>query len=110
VSLPDGSTTSFNIGKLIISIADAFAHSPEKASYDALWLAETVESILSTDYAVITPEDIAAVTHQTLKSFDELAAVQYAAKHRLITSVRRRGRPSISPLLREPPTDASPSR
>ena len=71
-----------------------------------MWLAQTVEEALSTEYTIITPDDIAAVTHQTLKRFDELAAVQYAAKHRLISTVRRRGRPSLSPREREPRTDA----
>lgn len=106
IHLPDGTTGHFNLGKLILSVASAFTHDPKKASYDALWLAQSVEDILTTDYAVITPDDIAAVTHQTLKRFDELAAVQYAAKHRLIISVRRRGRPSLLPAERGLLTDA----
>ena len=95
IHLPSGKTDEFNLGKLIISISRAFTHSPEGASYDALWLAQTVEDTLSTEYKVITPEDIEVVTHQTLKRFDELAAVQYAAQHHLISSTRRRGRPSL---------------
>lgn len=110
ISLPGGDTQLFNLGKLIISIAGAFSHDQEKASYDALWLAQTVEDTLSTEYGIITTDDIAAVAHQALKQFDELAAIQYAAKYRLITSTRRRGRPSISPASREPQTDASPSQ
>lgn len=106
VFLPDNKTEIFSLGKLTISIASAFTHDTKKASYDSLWLAQTVERILSTDYTVITPDDIAAVTHQVLKNFDELAAVQYAAKHRLIASARRRGRPSLSPSERAPRTDA----
>ena len=106
ISLPGGSSEGFNSGKLIISIASAFTHAPEKAKYDALWLAQTIEATLSIEYTVITPEDIAAVTHQVLKQFDELAALQYAAKHHLISTTRRRGRPSISPAGREPQTDA----
>jgi hypothetical protein len=73
-----------------------------------LWLAQTVEDILSTEYPTITPDDIAAVTHQTLKQFDELAAVQYGARHRLIASTRKRGRPSLSERARR--SDESPSR
>lgn len=109
VSLPDGSSEAFNTGKLIISIAGAFSHDPEKAKYDAQWLAQTVETALSVGYANITPDDIAAETHQALKRFDELAAVQYAAKHHLIRTTRRRGRPSHAPS-RGPRTDASPSQ
>lgn len=94
VLLPDGKTEEFNSGKLIVSIAKAFTHSPEKAAYNALWLARTVEDNLSTQSQAITPEDIEAATHVTLKQFDELAAMQYAAQHHLISSFRRRGRPS----------------
>lgn len=110
ISYSNGSTASFNIGTLIISIAGAFSHNPHKASYDALWLAQTVEDTLSTEYAVISADDIAAVTHQTLKRYDELAAVQYAAKHHLIATTRRRGRPSLVPAERAPQTDESPSQ
>lgn len=95
VILPDGSKDTFNLGKLILSIAKAFTHSPTDAEYNALWLAQTVEDTLSTERKVITPEDIEATTHQVLKKFDELAAVQYAAQHQLISSTRRRGRPSL---------------
>lgn len=108
ISLPNGKTDTFNAGKLILSIAKAFTHAPEEAQTSALWLAQTVEDILSTQRQVITPEDIEAATHHVLKQFDELAAVQYAAQHQLISSVRRRGRPSLRG--RERPTDASPSR
>ncbi len=110
VSLPDNKTDTFSLSKLCLSIAGAFTHSTKKAAYDSLWLAKTVEQTLSTGYAVITPDDIAAVTHQVLKNYDELAAVQYAAKYQLIASTRRRGRPSISPSGRAPQTDESPSR
>ena len=110
IALANGSTESFNIGKLVISISQAFSHDPRRAAYDSLWLAQSVEALLSTEYAVITPDDIAAVSHQVLKRFDELAALQYAAKHQLITSTRRRGRPSISPASLGQPTDVSPSQ
>jgi transcriptional repressor NrdR len=96
VMLPSNQTDTFNLGKLIISISKAFTHAPKEATYNALWLAQTVEDTLSTQYKVITPEDITAVTHQALKHFDELAAIQYAARHQLISSTRKpRGRPSL---------------
>ena len=112
ISLPGGATDIFNVGKLTLSIAASFTHDTVRAEYDSLWLAQTVEDTLSTEYAVITPDDIAAVTHQVLRQFDELAAVQYAARYHLIDTIRRRGRPSISSSSREPepPTGESPSR
>lgn len=95
ISFPDGSTDTFNLGKLLLSISRAFTHSPIDAEYSALWLAQTVEDTLSTQRKIITPGDIEATTHQVLKKFDELAAVQYAAQHQLISSTRKRGRPSL---------------
>ncbi len=108
INLPTGETISFNLGKLVISIANAFTHQPDEAKYHSLWLAQTVEDSLSTEYPVVTTDDIAAVTHQTLKQFDELAAIQYAARHGLIASTRKRGRPSLSERARR--NGESPSR
>lgn len=108
ISLPNGKTDTFNLGKLILSISRAFTHAPQEAEYNALWLAQTVEDILSTEREVVTPEDIEATTHMTLKRFDELAAIQYAAQHKLISSTKRRGRPSLHG--HEPRTDASLSQ
>jgi len=108
VTLSGGLFDTFNLGKLILSIAKAFTHAPQEAEYNALWLAQTVEEILSTERQTITPEDIEATVHQTLKHFDELAAIQYAAQHHLIFSSRKRGRPSLRE--REPRIGVSPSR
>ncbi len=96
IHLDGGQTDTFNLGKLLLSIAAAFAHNPRAAQYDSLWLAQTVEEQLSMNPETLTTERIAATTHSVLKRFDELAAVQYAARYHLITSVRRRGRPSIA--------------
>jgi transcriptional repressor NrdR len=105
---PTGTIEAFNLGRLILSIAQSFTHNPHAAKYDSLWLAQTVEETLSSQREIITTEDIEAITHETLKRFDELAAVQYAAKHQLLTSTRRRpGRPSLHE--RAPRTDVSPS-
>jgi transcriptional repressor NrdR len=108
ITLPNGNDDIFNLGKLVISISNAFTHQPEEAKYQSLWLAQTIEDTLSTEYPIITTDDIAAVTHQVLKQFDELAAVQYAARHRLIASTRKRGRPSLSERARR--NGESPSR
>ncbi len=94
VYLDNGKTNAFNLGKLILSIAKSFTHSPKDAEYNALWLAQTVEDTLSTQHEIITPQDIEAVTHDVLRRFDELAAVQYAAQHHMIIATRKRGRPS----------------
>ena len=108
VILPSGKTETFNLGKLMLSIAKSFTHAPHEAEYNTLWLAQTVEDTLSTEQKVVTPEDIEATTHAVLKRFDELAAIQYAAQHQLISSTKRRGRPSLHE--RGPRIDESLSR
>jgi transcriptional repressor NrdR len=107
VHLRSGKTEGFNLGKLILSVARAFTHSPVDAEYNALWLAQTIEDTLSSQRELITPEDIEATTHDTLRHFDELAAMQYAAQHQMIVTTRRRGRPSWHE--REQPKRESPS-
>ncbi len=94
IQLENGKTDTFNLGKLILSIAKSFTHSPNDAEYTALWLAQTVEDTLSSQQEIITPQDIEAITHSVLRRFDELAAVQYAAQHHMIVTAKRRGRPS----------------
>lgn len=96
VHLADGKDEKFNLGKLTLSIAKAFSHAPKEAQYHSLYLAQTVEDTLSSQREALTPDDIAATTHQILKRYDEMAAMQYAIQHTLITSTRRRGRPSLS--------------
>lgn len=109
IQLADGQTDTFNLGRLIISIAACFTHNPSAGTYQALWLAQTVEATLSTEHTTsLTPEDIEATTHQVLRRYDEMAAIQYAAKHNLIYATRKPGRPSVR--AHAPRSDASPSR
>lgn len=96
IHLDDGSQDTFNLGKLLLSVAAAFTHNPKAAQYDSLWIAHTVEDTLSMDIETLTPQRIAETTYTVLKRFDELAAMQYAARYHLITNVRRRGRPSVA--------------
>jgi len=95
---PDHTQTPFSIGKLTLSIAASFSHDTHTAEFNSMDLAQTVELQLLrlSNETTITPSKIAEYTHQTLKRYDELAAVQYAAKHQLIATIRRRGRPSIT--------------
>jgi transcriptional regulator NrdR family protein len=86
----------FNIGRLIISVSRAFSHDPSRGKGDALWLAQTIETSLVTQTSGnLTTDQLAHMTYGVLKKYDELAAVQYAAQHQLISSLRKRGRPSL---------------
>lgn len=95
ILLPNQSTTVFNLGKLLLSIASSFTHNHHSAQYDSLCLAQTVEMKLSVATTTLTPAAIVDVTYQTLRQFDEVAAFQYGARHDLVQTVRKRGRPSI---------------
>ncbi len=91
-----GVSAPFSLSKLTLSIAASFSHDQVARQLHSLPLAETVEQLLITEVRQPSADDITATTHQVLKRFDELAALQYAAAHGLVeTTRRRRGRPSI---------------
>lgn len=91
-----GMKAPFSLSKLTLSIAASFSHDKITQQLHALPLAETVEQLLISQVKQPSVDDIAATTHQVLKRFDELAALQYAAGHGLVNPTRlRRGRPSI---------------
>ena len=73
----------FNIGKLIISIAAAFQHDPNRGIEHASALADTVVAKLSL-HPVITKDAIAAETLIALKHFDKKAALAYQLQHQLV--------------------------
>lgn len=90
------SSAPFSLSKLTLSIAASFTHDETSRQLHSLPLAETVEQLLINQVQNPSADDIAATTHQVLKRFDELAALQYAAVHGLVSaSKKRRGRPSI---------------
>ena len=91
----DGSTTPFNLGKLIISISRSFQHDEHAAAYDSYFLAQTVQERIIGQSKKLSAQVIAQATHVVLQRYDPVAAIQYAAQHHLITS-RRRGRPSTA--------------
>lgn len=91
-----GAKSSFNLGRLIISISKSFHHNPSQAKIDSLFLAETVETKLIMHGKDLSVDDISAITHETIKQYDPVAAIQYAAQHDLVILKRRPGRPSIS--------------
>lgn len=92
----DRKSTPFSIGKLTVSIAKSFLHDKEAADQHSYFLAQTIETKLLLMAKELSVDDIASVAHQTLKEFDPVSAIQYAAQHDLVTQTRRPGRPSIS--------------
>lgn len=105
----DSSTTPFNLGKLTTSIARSFHHDKQAADHYSLLLAQTVEIKLIMHGKSLSADDIAALAHETLKHFDPVAAVQYAAQHDLMTLRKRPGRPAAH-AVRDRSAPPSPSR
>lgn len=98
VIISDESKRAFSIGTLSVSIYKSLAQqlADGNTSYE---LARTVEQKLIQRYDIrtaITPSAIAQETYKTLKNFDEISALQYGAAHGIVTSIRRRGRPSTT--------------
>jgi transcriptional repressor NrdR len=92
-----GKQQPFNLGRLIISLHRAFTHMPDQGKSDVLWLAQTIETLLvAQTMSSVTAEQVIHTAYGVLKKYDELAAVQYAAQHQIISSLRRRGRPSLA--------------
>ena len=77
----DEATLPFHHTKLLISIANCFEHIPVKRAENAEALAKTVEAKLLHAGDKTTPEAICEAVYASLKHFDRLASVQYAAKH-----------------------------
>lgn len=70
---------------------------PDQGKSDVLWLAQTIETLLvAQTMSSVTAEQVIHTAYGVLKKYDELAAVQYAAQHQIISSLRRRGRPSLA--------------
>lgn len=93
-----GTKTGFSLGRLTVSIHRALANQPD-ASTTSYELAKTVELSLIQRYDISTPLTTSALADETLhvlKHYDELCSLQYGAQHRLIASIRRRGRPSTT--------------
>ncbi len=71
----------FHHAKLLISIASCFEHIPVRRAENAEALAKTTEAKLIQSGVKTTPAAICEAVYASLKHFDRLASVQYAAKH-----------------------------
>ena len=90
----------FNIGRLTLSIAKSLQHNDHSAKYDSFHLAQTVQrNLLIKNMAKIPVDAITKEAHTVLSRYDPVAAIQYAAQHKLLISKRRPGRPSTGYVL-----------
>lgn len=74
-------STDFHHTKLLISLANCFEHIPLKRAENAEALAKTIEAKLIQSGVKTTPAAICEAVYGSLKHFDRLASVQYAARH-----------------------------
>jgi transcriptional repressor NrdR len=83
-----GQTQPFNLGRLIISIANAFQHNPALGTEHAAALADTILGHL-TAHQDISTATIAEEAHRVLSRFDESAGMAYALQHGLSIKKQR---------------------
>lgn len=79
--------TPFNTGRLIISIYSCFLHDQDSGSSASYWLALSIKQTLVqklVEDELISSRDIAKATHEALSRFDNVAAIQYAAREGLL--------------------------
>ncbi len=81
--------TPFNLGKLIVSIAKSFQHDEYKADTYSYDLAITIRQKLA-KRTMISSQELASLCLSTLEAFDYIAALQYAAQHKLIVDRKHR--------------------
>lgn len=87
----------FSLSTLTVSIANSFTHNQPSGNASALSLATTIMTRLMTEstHGTISSDDIAAHTYDTLRHFDEVAAMQYGVKHGLLRLSGRRSSPQL---------------
>lgn len=95
----DGTSTAFSIPRLTVNIAGFLSHRKGSVADDAYWLSETIYQTLikrGNGGEAVPIHELLNTAHQTIERFDALAGLQYAAKYRIVTNIRKNtGRPRI---------------
>lgn len=83
----------FNPGRLYTDILECVAPYNHGRYDDAFWLSQTVEErVILLGKKSITTVQIKELVYDALKNYDQVASIQYAAKHGMNNKLRR-GRP-----------------
>jgi transcriptional repressor NrdR len=95
----NGDSAAFSTPRLTVSLAGFLAHRRETAADDAYWLSKTIGQTFlqrgNSGQAIPMHEFIKTV-HSVLERFDALAGLQYAARYRIVTNIRKdTGRPRL---------------
>lgn len=96
---PDGNSTPFSQPRLTVNLAGFLAHRQDTAANDAYWLSETIGRTLlerGNSGQAVPMHEFTKTVHAILERFDALAGLQYAARYRIVTNVRKdTGRPRL---------------
>lgn len=99
----DGDSVPFSLPRLTVSIASLLTHHQEKAPDEAYWLSETVYQLFmqrGNGGQAVTQHEFLSTVYEVLNRFDALAGLQYAAKYKIVTNIRREtGRPRLKKSL-----------
>lgn len=83
----------FNPGRLYTDILECITPQDLARYDDAFWLSQTIEErIILVGEKIITTGQIKEIVYEALKNYDQVASIQYAAKHGMNNKLRR-GRP-----------------
>lgn len=95
----DGSSVAFSQPRLTVNLAAFLAHRRDTAANDAYWLSETIGRTLlgrGNSGQAVPMHEFIKIVHAVLERFDALAGLQYAARYRIVTNVRKdTGRPRL---------------
>lgn len=90
VEASNGKKSAFSIPRLTVSLANVMVHR-DNAADDAYWLAQTVaEELYHMATGLVSSAVIGEVAYAVLDRYDGAAAIQYGARHGIITASPRR--------------------
>lgn len=90
VASRDGRKSPFSLPRLTISLSNAMPHR-ENAADDAYWLAQTVaEQLYKMATQLVDASVVSEIAYAVLDHYDGTAAIQYGARHGIVTATPRR--------------------
>lgn len=99
----DGSSVPFSLPRLTVSLSSLLTHHHDKAPDEAHWLSETIYQTFikrGNGGQAVPMHEFLVIVHEVLGRFDALAGLQYAAKYRIVTNIRKEtGRPRLKKSL-----------
>lgn len=96
----NGDSVSYSQPHLVVNLAGFLGHRQATAADDAYWLSETIGRTLlqrGNSGQAIPIHEFVKTVHSVVERFDALAGLQYAARYRIVTNIRKdTGRPRLN--------------